>query len=266
MKETDLTSIEANELYFQTGVQVLVEGGMRPALSGQVVTDTAATTIPAWDQVAIARYPSYEAFFALSQSPDLQLGLEHKDAGIATTTVMPTIRVVDAPIAADLPPADDPVVLLERFSHAGAGVTQRPDALTNYLDALATAATEVGGVALGTYEVQGVLIGDGRDWDEARVWWFANGGGLETLLADQDLVDVPRPETRRRSLQKPPAMGHPGLRSSAHRGDASLDTGNPSRSPGGQRHYPVVGHHRRCRSAGPKVGRTTWGTSSETRA
>lgn len=187
-RETDLTGVEANEIYGQTGVQVLIQGGMRPAFTGRVATDPTSTTSSSWDQVAIARYPSYEEFFALSQSPDLQAGLEHKDAGVATTTVMPTLRVVDAPLAAELPPAEDPVVLFEILSHDGSGVSDRPEALVDYLDGLAASASDHGAVALGTYEVQGVLIGDDPEWDEVHVWWFADSAELESLLADPEVA------------------------------------------------------------------------------
>ena len=138
--------------------------------------------------MAIARYPSYQEFFALSQSPELQVGLEHKDAGVETTIVIPTLRVEDAPPAAELPPADDPVVLFEIFSHDGDGMTDRPEPLSDYLDALAKEASDLGGVALGTYAVQGVLIGDGREWDEAHLWWFADRADLDALLGDADLA------------------------------------------------------------------------------
>ncbi|HAS09746.1 MAG TPA: hypothetical protein DCS55_04385, partial [Acidimicrobiaceae bacterium] len=89
-RETDLTGEEANNIYGQTGVQVLFEGGMRPALQGRVVADPTAPTIPAWDQVAIAGYPSYQEFLAMIQNPEFQEGVEHKDAGVAATTVMPS--------------------------------------------------------------------------------------------------------------------------------------------------------------------------------
>lgn len=189
-RETDLTGEEANNIYGQTGVQVLFDGGMRPALQGRVVTDPAAPTIPAWDQVAIAGYPSYQDFLAMVQNPEFQDGAEHKDAGVAATTVMPSLRIGDAPPAAELPPADDPVVLFELFSHDGTGTADRPDPLTDYLDGLATSATAAGGIALGSYDVQGTMIGDGRDWDEVHLWWFADRADLDALLADPDLVDL----------------------------------------------------------------------------
>ena len=52
-RETDLTGEEANNLYANTGAQLLMEGGMRPALVGQVGVDPDAPPVPAWDQVAI---------------------------------------------------------------------------------------------------------------------------------------------------------------------------------------------------------------------
>ncbi len=29
-----------------------------------------------------------------------------------------------------------------------------------------------------------MLIGDGRDWDEAHIWWFADQADLDALLAE----------------------------------------------------------------------------------
>lgn len=189
-RETDLTGEEANNLYGMTGVQRLLEGGMRPALQGRVVADAAAPTVPTWDQVAIARYPSYQEFLAMVQNPEFQEGAEHKDAGVAATIVMPSLRIGDAPPGTDLPASNDSVVLFELFSHDGNGTVDRPDPLTDYLDGLATSASAAGGIALGSYDVQGTLIGDGREWDEAHLWWFADQAGLDALLADPDLGDL----------------------------------------------------------------------------
>ena len=189
-RETDLTGEEANNIYGQTGVQVLIESGMRPALQGRVVADPATPTVPEWDQVAIAGYPSYQEFLAMTQNPAFQEGVEHKDAGVAATTVMPSLRLGDAPVGAELPAADAPVALFELFSHDGTGTADRPDPLTDYLDGLATSATAAGGIAPGSYDVQGTMIGDGRDWDEAHLWWFADQADLDALLTDPDLGDL----------------------------------------------------------------------------
>jgi hypothetical protein len=189
-RETDLTGEEANNIYGQTGVEVLIEGGMRPALQGRVVTDPAAPATPAWDQVAIARYPSYQEFLAMTRNPAFQEGVEHKDAGVAATTVMPSLRIGDAPVGTELPAADAPVALFELFSHDGNGATDRPAPLADYLDGLAAAATAAGGIALGSYDVQGTMIGDGREWDEAHLWWFADPVDLDALLTDPELGNL----------------------------------------------------------------------------
>lgn len=189
-RETDLTGEEANNLYTTTGVQLLIEGAMRPAMFGSVVIDPASPPVPAWDQVAIARYPSYADFFAMASDPAFQEGAEHKDAGVETSSVIVTHRVVDAPPATDLPAGDAPVILFELFSHSGTGTADRPESLSAYLDGLAPLVTANGGVALGTYEVVGTLIGDGREWDEAHLWWFPDQSSLDALLADPDLAEL----------------------------------------------------------------------------
>jgi hypothetical protein len=189
-RETDLTGEEANSAYTASGVQLLIEGGMRVAFFGSVVVDPAAPPEPAWDQVAIARYPSYADFFALTSAPEFQDGVEHKDAGVETSSVIVTHRVVDAPPADELPPAAAPVMLFELYSHEGTGTSDRPDSLVAYLDDLAPLATGNGGIALGTYEVLGTLIGDGREWDEAHVWWFPDQSDLDALLADAEFAEL----------------------------------------------------------------------------
>jgi len=189
-RETDLTGEEANDLYSATGVQLLFEGGMRPAVFGTPIIDPTAPPAPAWDQVAIARYPSYAEFFALTADPEFQEGSEHKDAGVKTSSVIVTHRVVDAPTASELPPGDAPVILFELFAHGGTGTSDRPDSLTDYLDGLAPLVAANGGVALGTYEVVGTLIGDGREWDEAHLWWFPDQAGLDALLDAPELAEL----------------------------------------------------------------------------
>ena len=189
-RETDLTGRQANDLYGATGVQQLFEGGMRPAFSGNVAPEQVSPPDPAWEQVAIARYPSYADFFALTSNPAFQEGVEHKDAGVETSTVIATNRVVDPPPAAELPAGDAPVVLFELYSHSGEGTPDRPDSLTAYLDRLGHLATSKAGVSLGTYEAVGTLIGDGREWDEAHLWWFPDRADLDELLADPDLTEL----------------------------------------------------------------------------
>ena len=101
-----------------------------------------------------------------------------------------THRLDDPPSAGELPAAEDPAALFEIISHAGKGTSDRPAALSEYLDGLTRLDADHGGIALGTYEVTGVLIGDGREWDEARVWWFADPSDLEALLADAELAEL----------------------------------------------------------------------------
>jgi hypothetical protein len=186
-RPTDLTGKEANDLYGTTGVPILVANGMRPAVLGEVTAATDPPPVPAWDEVAIARYPSYSAFVATAADPAFQEGGQHKDAGVEATMAIVTHRIDDPPSAGDLPAAEDPVALFEIISHAGNGTADRPAALSEYLDDLARLVADHGGVALGTYEVEGVLIGDGREWDEARIWWFADPQDLDAFLADPAL-------------------------------------------------------------------------------
>jgi uncharacterized protein (DUF1330 family) len=44
----------------------------------------------AWDQVAVMQYPDTDAFLNMIRDPDYQLGLAHRDAGLARTVVLVT--------------------------------------------------------------------------------------------------------------------------------------------------------------------------------
>lgn len=50
-----------------------------------------------WDQIAIVRYPSRQAFVSMLERPDFQQLSVHKDAGVEKSTVLVTESV-------DLPP------------------------------------------------------------------------------------------------------------------------------------------------------------------
>ena len=41
-----------------------------------------------WDQIAIMQYPGIDAFVDMIRDPDYQVGLVHRDAGLAQTTIL----------------------------------------------------------------------------------------------------------------------------------------------------------------------------------
>ena len=114
----------------------------------------------AWDRVAIVRYPSRRAFLAMQQRDDFKQKHVHKDAGMEFTIVMSTLPV--RPFAG----AHDRHPYIELTLTAGADPAAAAD-------------------ATGTFDVEGVIIGDERTWRTATFRWL-NEAPPASPAADDD--------------------------------------------------------------------------------
>lgn len=149
---------------------------------------------PAWDRVAVVRYPTHRAFVEMTHLPSFEEKHPHKDAGMARTIVVggvprptPTLPA-DAPAWADVPhpPTDDdpPIVVFHLLRFA-----ERPDAteaMVSYQDAAGAVAVPHGVRIGGWLTVEGTILGDGRDWDEARFNRFPSRNAFFTVALDPD--------------------------------------------------------------------------------
>jgi len=136
---------EADDIYSPTAV--LDDLGATVPLFGDVTRQL--TDEVAWDRIGIVRYPSRASFFAMQDRDDFQKQYVHKEAGMETTIVMGCVPVS----AAD--PADagtGPVVMRVRRFAEGATPGDDPD----------------GVVPVAHFTVDGVILGDGRRWDDVR--------------------------------------------------------------------------------------------------
>ena len=97
----------------------------------------------------IVRYPSRASFFAMQNRDDFQKQYVHKEAGMETTIVMGCLPVSAA----------DP-------SEAGSGpVVMR---VRRFADGATPGADPAGVVPVAHFEVDGVILGDGRTWHDVR--------------------------------------------------------------------------------------------------
>jgi hypothetical protein len=113
-----------------------------------------------WEQVAIVRYPSRAKFFEMAQDEEFRARAIHKDAGVEKSLVIVAHLqdTVSPPAPEEVPnpatPADPPVAL------------------------------EQGVNPIAWFDIEGVFIGDEREWDEFRINLFPSHAAFETVVAD----------------------------------------------------------------------------------
>ena len=143
-RETTLTGREADDVYAPLGP--LAEIGAMPAFAADVIDQPLGT--PSYDRIAIVRYPSRATFFEMQRREDFLELHVHKDAGMASTIVFAAHPLH----ASELPGGDSAHVLrVRRFAEG-----QQP------------AVDPTGVTPVAHFEIEGVIVGDGRTWDDAR--------------------------------------------------------------------------------------------------
>ncbi len=143
--ESTISGREADDLYAPTAV--LADLGATVPLFGDVTRQM--TDAVAWERIGLVRYPTRASFFAMQNRDDFQKQYVHKEAGMETTIIMGcTPLSVGDPDAA----GDGPVVMRVRRFDSGATPDSDPD----------------GVVPVAHFEVDGVILGDGRVWDDVR--------------------------------------------------------------------------------------------------
>lgn len=140
---------EADDVYAPTAV--LHDLGATVPLFGDVTHQ--ATDDIAWERIGMVRYPSRASFFAMQDRDDFQRQYVHKKAGMETTIVMGCVPAATSTSTATPSAfAGDLVVRVRRFAEDGA---PGPDP-----DGVAPVAH---------FDVDGVILGDGRRWDDVRI-------------------------------------------------------------------------------------------------
>ncbi|NNC75521.1 MAG: hypothetical protein HKN93_08435 [Acidimicrobiia bacterium] len=198
-RQTDLTGREANALYFP--IEFIEAIGARIVFAGEV-EDTTLGEEGAWDQVAIVEYPCPLALFAMITHPGFRARSVHKDAGVEASIVMVThLQPVDdvEPTETSFPlgihdPAFELVRVFryrERAQHGDVpSKTARTgqEAMDLYASSLREAERQAGFYPKARLTVQGVLIGDGRAWDEVWIDSVRSRAAFDSLRAAPAVV------------------------------------------------------------------------------
>ncbi len=154
---------EADDAYAPVGPLAAV--GAMVALFGDVVDQPAGE--PTWDRVAIVRYPTRLAFFEMQERDDFKKKYVHKEAGMEFSIVMGCLPVLPLPGPGPTETSGPLVMRVRRLS----GVGPRWSEPTGF-------------VPVATFDVDGVVLGDGRNWDDVRFDRLGRADLAEAVAAD----------------------------------------------------------------------------------
>jgi len=205
-RETNLTGEEADRLYNplpeveKVGGGLVYAGGVEAQLVGKD---------PTWDRVGIVMYPSRAKIQQMRASAGFQETVVHKGPSLAASQIIVTIpeeawTYSDEPpiAAADVPhpaSADDPSFTLFQLVKyrdvaeypEGSSEPKRSgrEAMDMFWKSLAGILHEAGVTPMLKAEVDGVLVGDGRDWDDYRILRFPSRRAYEAVLTKIESSD-----------------------------------------------------------------------------
>ena len=202
-RETNLTGREADALY--APVEFLSAIGARVVFQGEV-GDVVIGGDGVWETVSIVEYPCPVAFFAMLADPGFRDRSVHKEAGVEETIVMAT-DLLPSPLPDEFMPPDSPfpptaedpsfemihVLHYREEADYGSDATEPlrtgREAMDLYSSGAGEAAGRIGVFPTAWFAVQGVVIGDGRPWDEVRLNRMPSLAGFESLVEDPTRVD-----------------------------------------------------------------------------
>lgn len=148
-RQTVISGKEADDAYAPLGPLAAV--GAMVAFFGDVTAPLAGE--PAWDRVAIVRYPTRMSFFEMQERTDFKAQYVHKEAGMEFTIIMGCVPGADMPTSSPARDADGRLVVrVRRFAQ---GEQPGPD--------------PAGAVPVARFGVDGVVLGDERTWDDVRI-------------------------------------------------------------------------------------------------
>jgi hypothetical protein len=193
----DVSGREADDLY--APLEILGDLGAEIVFVADVDVQLLGHE-PTWHRVAIAKYPTRRSFVEMQSRPDFAAKHVHKEAGMDSTIVMGCLPI-EPPVPDDIewadwstvphPPTDDdgPVAVLHVVQYAGdaddARRASREQLVTYQTKAFDSAGPH--GVRIGGwFEVEDVIVGDGREWHEVRINLFPSKAAFMAVATDPD--------------------------------------------------------------------------------
>lgn len=142
--ERTISGREADDRY--APLETLSNLGAVVAFFGDVLEQPAGT--PAWDRIAIVRYPTRRSFLTMEQRDDFKKVHHHKKAGMDFTIIVGGLPTQ----IGESGPADATYVMRTRRFDEGAARPAEPAGVT----------------PVAVFTSDGTIIGDERVWDEVR--------------------------------------------------------------------------------------------------
>ncbi len=193
-RESTISGKEADDLY--TPLDSLAAVGAEIAFAGNVDQQLLGDGTE-WDRVGIVKYPTRKSFIDMQSLPSFQESHKHKDAGMEFTIVMggQPMQLPSAPEGyehkewSDVPhpPTDDdgPVMVVHilRF-HDVAEAAKTPTHMEQYQSEAAKVALGHGVQIPAWFAVEGSILGDGREWHQARFNLFPSKAAFMAVVMD----------------------------------------------------------------------------------
>jgi hypothetical protein len=189
-RESNISGKEADDAYAPLGPLKAI--GARPVFLADVDTQFLNNT-PKWDRVGIVKYPTRRSFIEMQNRKDFQELHHHKEAGMAETIVagclpMPLPQIPDdAPSWDNVPhppTADDPYVVVIHVIKFNDD--KRRDEMATYTDHAAKIAIPHGVRLAAWTQVEGTIMGDGREWDQIRFNVFPSRAAFMAVVLDPE--------------------------------------------------------------------------------
>lgn len=191
-RETTLTGVEADALYGQEVLPVLLDIGAEPVFVAAVETALMADDDVAYEQVGVVRYPSRAAFFDMLEREDFQAAVAHKRAAVDHTLVMVSepseqpfpddFRAVDLTSVPNPPAPDEPplaIVHLYAYREHAIYEDGRETELTGEeaVNLYSQGRMDQGVLELGVrpglwLDIEGNFLHDERHWNQLRINLF----------------------------------------------------------------------------------------------
>lgn len=209
-RETDLTGVEANQIYGGAVSPILAEIGARPVFLATVNASLEATAGEQFHQIAVVLYPSRAAFFGMLEREDFRAVAIHKVAGVERTLVMPAhlpedmfpdaLREVDLESVRFPPTDDDPpfqMAYLYQYRDKAVYADGRETDLTGreaaelYTQQRSSQGLfEIGVRPSWRLDIDGMLIGTGPVFHEFRGNLFPSWEAFQWVVAMNDTSGI----------------------------------------------------------------------------
>lgn len=199
-RESSISGREADDEY--APVEILESFGAEVVFFGDVDQQLLGDDV-VWDRIGVVKYPTRRSFIEMQSRRDFQEKHAHKEAGMERTIVMgcqpmPSFAPPEGVESVDWsevehPPTDEdgPVMVLHVLRYHDADAAEiTPPHMEAYTSAAARVAARHGGSVAGWFAVEGTILGDGRQWHQARFNLFPSKRAFMAVVFDPERLEA----------------------------------------------------------------------------